>query len=597
MPITYAFLSGNSRKCTEYAAQMAKHARHLRILPCPDDESERLAQVLAYLKSADEKDRFVLRETSNLFVADALDRGERVISSKDVDGERVYHVSNLAVYTLDTAGNLQCKSYESRVEGLVDLSNRQADTGEQHWWDDIFAPLRSGATYDRERDLWGKCSARQQAISQFICDHLMFKRLRDVNFSPHQPSEAVDFTPSRSAVNVLRNNGFVQMARLQESSWGLGNLLTNVTNAGAFFRSADSNRSGNYFLPPLSGIPRHKKPDPFWETTFQLHDFFHQAIPDQLFTGAHSAAHRNVYVAARLMSEGFTIILADMLFVEAVKASGFDYDYTARKINPLFGSLQLPAGDRKAQLKALLKANVMFANLGDESHYRAMLKPDSEEAFRGYTETYKHFFVPDLLWSVGNYDDMSARRECFEAWSQLIGGKLFEQCQLSLLDNTVDALLKKGVDLSTYSGAVEPVFEHLFEEVLAPQLLAVEPLSDAQAQSNAFRRYMVGQSFMYAVYRNVAEMGDRGRAMVAALSGSKDFTDADMARIRAQYRADLMYLHGQSLITGDELKIFSQIFPLLSPRFLSYDFGKTAFQSVGEAVEATFGRKEHQCPA
>jgi hypothetical protein len=296
MPITYAFLSANERKCAEYATQMAKHARALRILPCPEDEVERLAQVKAYLTSVDEKDRFALRETSNLFVADDWECGVSTVSSKSIQGERVYHVSTLTVYTLDAAGNLQSKTYQAKVEGLVDLTGRTAETQNHHWWDDIFAPVRSGSTYDTERDLWGKCSARQQAISQFVCDHLMFKRLRDVNFNPHRPSQAVDFDPSRSAVTVLRSNGFVTMAAFERCPWGLGNLLTNITNAGSFFRSADSNRSGNYFLPPLSGIPRYKKPDPFWETCFQLHDYFHQGLPDQLFTGKSSNAHRNVYV-------------------------------------------------------------------------------------------------------------------------------------------------------------------------------------------------------------------------------------------------------------------------------------------------------------
>lgn len=151
----------------------------------------------------------------------------------------------------------------------------------------------------------------------------MFRRLKDVMHNPHKPSQAVDFSPSVSAVSVLRGNVFVQMARLDCCSWGLGNLLSHVTGDGAFFRSDDSRRSGNYFCPPISGIPRHQKPDPFWETTYQLHDFFHQAVADQMFTGIDSPAHRYVYVAARLMSEGLTIVLADMLFVETIKASGF----------------------------------------------------------------------------------------------------------------------------------------------------------------------------------------------------------------------------------------------------------------------------------
>ncbi len=117
MAITYAFLSGNERKCAEYAAQLSKHARALRVLPCPEDEGERLEQIEKYLRSADEKDRFVLRETSNLFVASDWERGVSIVSEKNVQGERVFHVSHLAVYTLDVSGTLQSKTYCAQVEG------------------------------------------------------------------------------------------------------------------------------------------------------------------------------------------------------------------------------------------------------------------------------------------------------------------------------------------------------------------------------------------------------------------------------------------------------------------------------------------------
>src|SRR5262249_14364647 len=242
--------------------------------------------------------------TSDLYVADDWDRGVSTISSRQVQGERVYNVSLLEVYTLDGQGRVSKKSYRAQIAGHVDLSRRSAEGSADGWWDDIFVAERSRSSYNQERELWGKSSARQQAIGRFICDHVLFKKLKDVTYQPHSPREAVDFSPELSAASVLSRNAFVTMARLDQCQWCLGNVLTHLLNEGVFFRSADSSRSGNYFCPPISGIPRHQKPDPFWETTYQIHDFFHQAVPDQIFTGNTSRAHRNVYVAARLMSEG-----------------------------------------------------------------------------------------------------------------------------------------------------------------------------------------------------------------------------------------------------------------------------------------------------
>lgn len=584
MAITYAFLSGNQRKCAEYRTQLAKYNRLILVLPFSENEAERLQEIRRYLETADEKDRFVLRESSNLYVASDWDSGISTISTQETQGEEVYHISTLAVYTPGERNELKEKKYQAVVKGRIDLTLRQPGQ-DTNWWDDIFVADRSQANYEQERDLWGKNSARQIAIGQFICDHLIFKRLRDVDFMPHAPTEAVDFHPDRSAVAVLRANPFVQMAKLDQSPWGLGNLLTNLTNEGAFFRSADSVRSGNYFCPPISGIPRHKKADPFWQTTFQIHDYFHQAAPDQIYTGRSSAKHRNVYGAAGVMSEGITIVPADMLYVEAVKESGFDYDYSTRKINPLFGSLILPSGDKKTQLKALLKANVAFANLGDESLYRAMLKPGCEEAFAGYTNTYKHFFIPDLLWRADNYDDMVKRESQFAAWRDIVGPELFARAKLPILDDLVTKLEDSGADLSSYEACVMPIFEYLFEEVISPKLDPVVALSDEEAQSNAFRRYMIGQTFLYAVYRHVKGMTARGERMMTELRQTNPFSQADIQRIRTLYREDLAFL---PYILPDDRLLYGQIFPLFSPSFLSYDFATTPYASTQAAIKAAF---------
>ncbi len=594
MAITYAFLSGNAKKSAEYREQLAKYGRSICILPFDDDEGKRRETIEAYLAKADEKDGFVFRETSELYVADDWDAGTRTISSKSVQGERVYNASFLTVYSFDRDRKLQTKNYEAQVEGYVDLTLREGEASPDGWWDDIFVADRSKTSYRMERDLWGKTSARQQVIGLFICDNLLFKKLRDVNFNPHEPKQAVEFTPERSAVVLIRNNPFFKMARLEQCPWGLGNLLTNAINAGIFFRSADSRRSGNYFCPPLSGIPRTKKPDPFWESTFLIHDVFHQPIPDQSFTGVTSQAHEFVFSAARLMSEGFTIILADMLFVEAAKAAGFEYDYSTRKINPLFGSLVLPGDTQLAKLKALLKANVCFANLGDEKPYRAMLKPGSEGALASYTETYKHFFVPDLLWSVDNYRDMVTRGKDFKAWVRLVGRDMFARANLPLLDDTVKTLRADGADFSSYESVVPAVFEHIFERVIAPKLTPVTLVSDEEAQSNAFRRYMIGQCFLYAHYRNVAGMKERGLRMLRLLRAKDLYTQDDIDRLRRVYKEDLLFLHksGTGVLTSDVVALYEQIYPIFSPSFLSYDFDNTPYDSVTEAIAATWPRRE-----
>lgn len=587
MPITYAFLTSNAKKAAEYRRQLSKYNRSVRILPGSKEESQQLRQIEAYLAAASEKDRFVLRETSDLYEADAWERGVPTISTKEKQGERVYNVSFLQAYTLNAAGTVEKKEYQAAIEGAIDLTKRvQGSDG--LWWDDVFVCARSGVSYDQESSLWGKISARQHVIGQFICDRVSFKGMRNWNFEPHKAAEAVDFSPEFSLASLVRTNVFVGSAKLERSPWGLGNALQHVINEGAFFRSARSVRSGNYFSPPISGVPRFPKQDPFHEFVFRLHDIFHQLIADLIFTGRTSLKHRNVYVAARLMSEGLTLVLADMLFVKAIKDSGFDYDYTARKIFPLYEALTLPSGTNMEQLKALLRANVAFANLGDDAPYRAMLVGNTSNALQEYSQKFKYFFIPDLIWSAENYDDMVSRQAEFAAWAEIVGADLFARAKLPLLNDLVAKLSAEGADLSTYQSSVWPVFEHLFENVLRPKLAPVAAVSDERAQSNAFLRYMIGQSFLYGTYRHVKGMPQRGRKMMAELNNTELFTQEEIKRIRGLFRDDLLVLKNKGIITADDFGMYKQVFPLFSPRYLSYEADKALYASVPEAIKAAF---------
>src|SRR5262249_46553687 len=148
---------------------------------------------------------------------------------------------------------------------------------------------------------------------------------------------------------------------------------------------------------------------------------------------------------------------------------------------------------------------------------------------------------------AGNYDDMVARKDTFAAWRELVGQDLFGRARLPLLDDLVETLKAEGADLSSYESCVGPVFEHLFAKVLAPKLCPVEPVSDEQAQSNAFLRYMIGQTFLYATYRHVEGMMDRGKRMIAELRKQECFSQSDISRIRDLYSEDLTLLKEQGI--------------------------------------------------
>eukprot|EP01052_Picozoa_sp_SAG31_P026155 SAG31_NODE_2350_length_5893_cov_2.633414_2_plen_151_part_00 len=128
-------------------------------------------------------------------------------------------------------------------------------------------------------------------------------------------------------------------------------------------------------LPGLNaGIPFVAKRDPIHEITFTAHDFGHFLIPDLIYTGNNSDNARRTYILYRMLSEATTMVFADMLFVETLRLSGHEYDWTRRKIHPLFVDTGLqPFGRSRAhffsETKKLLEANVHYCLLGKGCYF------------------------------------------------------------------------------------------------------------------------------------------------------------------------------------------------------------------------------------
>src|SRR5690606_33898717 len=135
--------------------------------------------------------------------------------------------------------------------------------------------------------------------------------------------------------------------------------------------AARNRREKNYWLPGLNaGVPFVPKRDDVHEATYMFHDLCHFALPDLLLDGQVGRAEHNVYVVHRMMSEAFTLVLADMVFVDALRAAGLEYDWARRRIHPLFASLGVGAAAVDlSRLRPVLWANARFCLAGDPAAY------------------------------------------------------------------------------------------------------------------------------------------------------------------------------------------------------------------------------------
>ena len=100
--------------------------------------------------------------------------------------------------------------------------------------------------------------------------------------------------------------------------------------------------------------PRPDEDDPIHEVTFQAHDLTHFLLPDLLFTGEHTPLYRRLYILYRMLSEAVTLVFSDMLFAEALRRGGLEYDWSKRKIWPVFRDSGLePVGAPACPLRIL----------------------------------------------------------------------------------------------------------------------------------------------------------------------------------------------------------------------------------------------------
>jgi adenylate kinase len=547
-------ISENTYKIAEYRRQFRQYGVEIETLPWNEDETSLDKSITDWLKAAEgDKPAYALNEWSDIYNAETHE-----VSAKNTDMEPVYNKGKLIVYWLDDAGKLVKSLRQHRVYGYIDLSRRR-EAGFD--WDGLFVNAITGKSYSESMQLWGKCTPRQLLISDFIQQYLFYKKRKVLKFGDYAAEETVEFSPVSAE---LEKNKLLHTVRDKP----LGNFVRHAINDGIHLRFAKNRRENNYWMPGLNGgLPSVAKPDPVHETTYRFHDLTHYGlapvcdlIPGDDFGGA---AHR-VYHAARMMSEALSLVMADMLFVDGLKKSGVDYDYAKRNVHPLFEQIA-----DQGNLKAICQASVKYALLGDDSYFRGILKPGAEpdKALANFQEWYSRFFSADHGWTNANFVNMSKQGSLYKDWIEAVGRFVFARSHLSLLDDVTRRIVSKGA--KAYPDVVDALFEDVFDNHLRPRLEKPAPkLSEGEEISNAFRRYLIGQSLFYIRYAALPGMAARAERMFARLETTDYFGPREIAETRREYEKDVMFAQAAQVITHDDRRIFTQIFPVFPPVYL-----------------------------
>jgi hypothetical protein len=435
---------------------------------------------------------------------------------------------------------------------------------------------------------------------------LHYKKRRNLAFNPRNFNQTVQFDYDNSVTKFVLENEFMNNPVAKKT--GLHDVFVAVVNNGAFFRSAKNRRQVNYWLPGLNaGIPFVQKKDPIHEITFMAHDFGHFLIPDLVFTGNYSQNVRRTYIIYRMMSEATTLVFADMLFVDTLKRSGFEYDWAKRRIYPLLvatGVDPFGASSKEAffdAFKTLLRANVHYCLLGDDSVFAELIgKNPNYTAKEGssfkeldlFKDKYMPFFVEDFRWTTKNFENMVSRKEEFARWWKIVSpirtavnlDEIKEGVGIETVDDHMKAI---GIDHDTVIDTKElilKIFERVFETRIKPVFSSQFQLEKENViLRNSFSRYIIGQMIIFAKFDFIPEAKLIGERLVKYICDNPNtMTLEKISRARGFYNLFLTILQEKSLITPDDCETFSDVCPLFEPNYVFYDEKKTFYENLAD---------------
>lgn len=481
--------------------------------------------------------------------------------------QEVIHKSELKISIIKNE-MINCQHYQSKVEGYLVPHKRNSNldlNSNIYNWDDIFVPKNSNLTYQEMKEKGIKNSARDLVFALFAEENEDIFKLKnkvDLNFNKVNAQDVISFEPFVS--ELFKNNQYYKICHKNDF---LNNVVEHVIDKGLFVKKAENRSQKNYWLPGLNaGLPLVAKKDEIHELTFMFHDLMHFIYPDLIVTDLSESSKRK-YIISRMMSEAITIVLADMFFVSLLSKNNVEYDFSKRKIFPLFDNLKFPFeinGDNFKEMKGFLWEHVVFALLGDEALLRLAIK--NQKVFDDYKEKYQPFFKEDYIWTEKNYQNMLGNVDANKIWYDEIKSRSTFNVDLKSAEEYLSGEFKQCRNLTE---EVRVVFEDMMKKLKSYGCYQVYPTSSPKL--NAFRSYMLGQINIF--YKYDPHYNDIFKdAIYNELNNANGKSDDEIiSEVREIYELYLSKLVEDKLITNYRKDQYKNIYPMFSPFYVFYD--------------------------
>lgn len=546
-----ALLSSNKNKLQSYEKHFSLYG--IKVVLMDYIEKEKLIESEDYLA--------VLWDISDLY-----NRETKAISKKEIDMELVFNQTTL--YYIINKNEKEIKSKE--INGYMDLSKKEDPNSK--WWDDIFILSKMGMSYKELSKKGMKNSGREEVISRFILEELYYKNKVDLNFNPQKNTRTIQF--DGNSIDFVNENKYLNTP----SNKVFNNIFNLSLNNGAFFRSAKNRREKNYWIPGLNaGIPLVPKRDNVHEITFAVHDLCHFIMPDLIYTGREIEDNKNIYIIHRMMSEAITMVLADMVFIDGLKKDGIDYDFSKRKIYPLYEKI------KDNNLKDILYANVKYCLTGSDEEYKKLLNYENLEVLENFKDKYMPFFVEDYKWTIKNFENMQSNKKTFYKWSNDLKDILRKNKLMRISDLTRSIGFKGDI--------IDNVFEYVVENIYFNAMKESPKQSKERNISNSFKKYMIGQMHIFYKF-DFVQVSNLYKDKIKSYLSKDLLNKEEIENIRALYEEYLKNLVDLNLINLDDFHTYKETYPIFDSFFVFYDKNKKYYTSLEETYNKTLGERK-----
>lgn len=503
---------------------------------------------------SEESEYFLIREQTQL-----LNESGNFCTLQKV--EKCIHTSVVYIEIKEN-DSLTNKEYQGSVTGFIFPNLKNKPGKEIYDWDDIFVSKNSHLSYQQMKEKGIKNSARDIAFSLMTDDFktlFLLKQQMNLNFNYIEGNEIVSFKPV--IYDLLKNNKIYSIAYKNEF---FKPILNKVLNNGLFIRRATNRAQKNYWLPGVNaGIPLTPKKDSIHELTFMFHDIMHFLFPDFILNG-NTPTDKKIYIISRMMSEAFTIIMADFLFIDVLKKSGIEYDFEKRKIYPLFKNLNIDVSlSSLSKIKEVLYKNALFVLMGNEKELKNLVNDDIN--FEKYKEKYQPFFTEDYVWTNNNANHFMGYADVNEKWYEYV------------LSNGLNHL-KTTKQFSNLSSSTKEIFDQIFEVFFSTIENAISEntqYNKVLSYKNAYMNYLSGQMMIF--YNYSAHYNDLFKSSIEKeieyLHKADKYEDVLFLceKINNIYAMYLDTLKEDKLINSYKVEQYKNIYPMFDPFYVFYD--------------------------